>query len=629
MKCTRPECDPPGEIDEGYCNRCGAPALAAVVNETPEYVPTAAPRTPGTSGPRSTTRGSGTQRAATTGSDGLGGRRVEVPPPLIRDAVDAVLTNPSIAESKRFCGNPGCNQPVGRGRDGEPGRTDGFCSKCRHPFSFSPKLAPGTLVGGQYEVEGCIAHGGLGWIYLARDQRVDGRWVVLKGLLNTGDIDVIRSELRFLAQVDHPNIVRVYNFAEHENDPYIVMEYVRGATLRASLEERKSANNGDPDPLPASHAITFMLSVLPAFGYLHQQGLLYCDFKPDNVIRTSDSLKLIDMGAVYRMNDTTSAIYGTPGFQAPEIADTGPTIPSDLYTVGRTLVRAVHAHGGFHSTYAKSLPPMEAVPLFQESDSLYRFLVRATAADPDDRFQSADEMAVQLGGVLREIVAAESGTPWPEVSVLFTGELHGGGDAPDDWRGLPTPLVAADDAASGFLAALAAGVSDPEEILDLLAQAPERTVEVQLREVPRAHRRRALRRRRHRDQRDRARTRGSGAPLGSAALPRSPTATTIALSPSSAACTRRCRASSHPRSRRRRRRSRPATPPAPRTGTTSSRRPIRASPEPSSGWHAAGSRWATSTVRSRRTTGSPGRRARTSTRRWPRPKPCSTGAARR
>ena len=151
--------------------------------------------------------------------------------------------------------------------------------------------------------------------------------------------------------------------------------------------------------------------------------------------------------------------------------------------MGRTLVALCTHTRGFHSTYAKSLPPMEAVPLFQESDSLYRFLVRATAADPDDRFQSADEMAVQLGGVLREIVAAESGTPWPEVSVLFTGELHGGGDAPDDWRGLPTPLVAADDAASGFLAALAAGVSDPEEILDLLAQAPERTVEVQLREV--------------------------------------------------------------------------------------------------------------------------------------------------
>src|SRR5262249_51892254 len=158
----------------------------------------------------------------------------------------------------------------------------------------------------------------------------------------------------------------------------------------------------------------------------HRQGLLYCDFKPDNVIRTDSSLKLIDLGAVYRTDDTTSAIYGTPGYQAPEVGDTGPTIPSDLYTVGRPLAVLCSDARGYQTTYAKSLPAAEDVPLFAAYDSLYRFLVRATAADPDDRFQSADEMAVQLEGVLREIVATESGTPWPEASVTFTGELRSG-----------------------------------------------------------------------------------------------------------------------------------------------------------------------------------------------------------
>ncbi len=201
MKCTRPQCDPPGDIDaDGFCDRCGLTAERAPVSEPVEHMPTAAPRTSGTGGPVSGTRVSRTQRAATGSTDGVGGRRVEVPPPMIREAADAILTNPSIAESKRYCGNPLCKQPVGRGRDGEPGRTEGFCAKCRHPFSFSPKLAVGSLVGGQYEVEGCLAHGGLGWVYLARDQRVDGRRVVLKGLLNTGDVDVIISELRFLAR---------------------------------------------------------------------------------------------------------------------------------------------------------------------------------------------------------------------------------------------------------------------------------------------------------------------------------------------------------------------------------------------------------------------------------------------
>ena len=481
MKCERPWCDPPGEVEAGYCNRCGsppadeAPAAASAV--------TVAPRNVGTSSPRTGTPRSATTRATGTGSEGRAGRRVELPPPDIKDATDVLLSNPSIAENKRFCGNPECNQPVGRGHDGEAGRTEGFCRKCRHPFSFSPKLTPRTVVGAQYEVEGCLAHGGLGWIYLARDHKVGARWVVLKGLLSNDNIDVIRGELEFLAAVDHPNIVKVFNFVEHEGDPYIVMEYVRGATLRTTLEDRKAANNGDPDPLPPTHAIAFMLEVLPAFGYLHQQGLLYCDFKPDNVIRTDSTLKLIDMGAVYRMADTTSAIYGTPGYQAPEIADTGPTIPSDLYTVGRTLAVLCTDGRGYQSTYSRSLPAPDEVPLFTRYDSLYRFLVRATAADPDDRFQSSDEMAVQLNGVLHEIVASESGTPWPEPSANFTGELRSGANDPVDWRALPAPLIAGDDPAAAFLASVAVAVTEPDEILELLEQAPERTIEVQLRQA--------------------------------------------------------------------------------------------------------------------------------------------------
>jgi serine/threonine-protein kinase PknG len=488
MKCPRPQCDPPGELDaEGFCDQCGlksvdgqgaagAPSIASVA--------TAAPRTPGTS-PRTPTPRSGTTRAArtATGTGTRVGPRVAVPPPDIKAETDAILEHPSIPEGKRFCGNPGCNEPVGRSRDGQPGRAEGFCRKCRHPFSFSPKLAPGTLVGGQYEVAGCIAHGGLGWIYLARDLKVNQRWVVLKGLLSNDNIDVIRGELQFLALVDHPNIVKVHNFAEHGDEPYIVMEYVRGSTLRKTLEERRAENNGEPNPLPPTHAITFILEVLPAFAHLHAQGLLFCDFKPDNVIRTDSSLKLIDLGAVYRMDDTASAIYGTPGYQAPEIGDTGPTIPSDLYTVGRTLAVLCSDARGYQSTYSRSLPTPNEVPLFAEHDSLYRFLVRATAADPDDRFQSADEMAVQLNGVLHEIVAFESGVPWPELSTTFSGELRSNVDDPADWRALPTPLLAADDPAAAFLASLGVTATEPEEVLALLAQAPERTVEVQLREA--------------------------------------------------------------------------------------------------------------------------------------------------
>ena len=176
---------------------------------------------------------------------------------------------------------------------------------------------------GQYEVLGCLAFGGLGWIYLARDRNVSDRWVVLKGLLNTGDADAMAAavaERQFLAQVEHPNIVRIYNFVQHadqrngESAGYIVMEYVGGKSLKDILQDARRTGGS----VPVEHALAYAIEVLPALGYLHDRGLVYCDFKPDNVIQTEEQLKLIDMGGVRRI-DGDEPIYGTVGYQAPEI----------------------------------------------------------------------------------------------------------------------------------------------------------------------------------------------------------------------------------------------------------------------------------------------------------------------
>jgi len=75
-----------------------------------------------------------------------------------------------------------------------------------------------------------------------------------------------------------------------------------------------------------AQAAAYLIEILPAFSKLHTLGLLYCDFKPDNVIQEGDALKLIDLGGVRRTDDQTSAIYGTVGFQAPELSTLGPTI---------------------------------------------------------------------------------------------------------------------------------------------------------------------------------------------------------------------------------------------------------------------------------------------------------------
>ncbi len=352
---------------------------------------------------------------------------------------------------------------------------------CRSPFSFAPKLRPGDLVAQQYEIAGCLAHGGMGWVYLARDRNVSDRWVVLKGLLDTEDEGAMAAaiaERRFLAEVEHPNIVKIHNFVQHEDSGYIVMEYVGGTSLKQILAERRAANGNIADPLPPEQAIAYILEILPALGYLHGVGLLFCDFKIDNVIQTQHSLKLIDLGGVYRLDDAASPVYGTVGYQAPEVSETGPNVTSDLFTVARTLSVLTVDFEGYQDTFRFTLPPQDTVPLFSRFDSLYRFLLKATAPRPDDRFQSAEEMAEQLYGVLREVVAATTGAPVPAPSELFTGESRSNASG-SDWRALPVLLVRADDPASGYLATVAA--SDPHELVALLDAAPVRTAEVELR----------------------------------------------------------------------------------------------------------------------------------------------------
>ncbi|MEU6878699.1 tetratricopeptide repeat protein [Streptomyces sp. NPDC046712] len=370
--------------------------------------------------------------SAQSGRNRLGAGLVSIPEVPRPDPRAAVMENPEVPERKRYCSRSDCGAPVGRSRGDRPGRTEGFCTKCGHPYSFVPKLRGGDIVHGQYEVAGCLAHGGLGWIYLAVDRAVSDRWVVLKGLLDTGDQDAMAaaiSERRFLAEIEHSNIVRIYNFVEHLDqrtgsmDGYIVMEYVGGKSLKEIANDRRTPD-GRRDPLPVEQACAYGIEALEALGHLHSRNLLYCDFKVDNAIQTEDQLKLIDMGAVRRMDDDESAIYGTVGYQAPEVAEVGPSVASDLYTVARTLAVLTFDFQGYTNVFVDSLPDPEHIEVFRTYESFYRLLVRATDPDPARRFASAQEMADQLTGVLREVVALQSGRPRPALSTLFGTELR-------------------------------------------------------------------------------------------------------------------------------------------------------------------------------------------------------------
>jgi serine/threonine-protein kinase PknG len=511
MRCER---DCPGTIEDGYCDTCGlaplnkgaatggsaartggaatggnsAPAASSTASASARTAASRATASSSSSpsartGALSTrTAGSGSSGSSRTGSRRrrFGGGLVDVAPIVQADPATAIMAKAEVPEEKRYCAK--CGQPVGRSRGDRPGRTSGFCPHCGEPFNFSPKLVKGDLVGGQYEVVGALAHGGLGWIYLAIDKNVSDRWVVLKGLLNSGDEDALAAavaERRFLAEVEHPNIVKIYNFVEHDGAGYIVMEYIGGESLKNILKDRRNANGGNPSPLPVDQALAYILEIMPAFGYLHDRGLIFCDFKPDNVIQSGDQMKLIDLGGVVRFDDMDAAIYGTVGYQAPEMATLGPSIASDLFTIGRTLAVLTTDFRGYQSTFKDSLPDRNEFEVYRKYESFYRLLVRATRVEPTERFVDAGEMTDQMLGVLRQVLAAD-GEAHPAPSKLFTGEMRTDLRAEGPrWQELPTPLIDLTDPAAAFLASVT--VTDPSEVLQLLKTAPVDTFEVRLR----------------------------------------------------------------------------------------------------------------------------------------------------
>ncbi|MGH9209088.1 MAG: tetratricopeptide repeat protein [Acidimicrobiales bacterium] len=388
--------------------------------------------------------------------------RVEVPQGLVElpsvappaDPVDALLAVAEVPEEQRFC--PHCAKPVGRPRGSRPGRTEGFCPYCRNHFSFTPGLTAGDVLADRYEVTGVLAHRGAGWVFLASDRSSGDRWVVLNGVVDAVTDEAAAAavaEREFLTTVDHPVVVGVVDLVAHNGAAYVVAEYLGGESLRSILDERQAANGGELDPLPLDVAIACVLGVLPALAHFHKEGLAYGELRPDGIVVTGDSLRLIDLSGVRRIDG------------AGDRASTGPSVSSDLYGVGQTLAALTLRVGGSDGAYLDRLPQAIEEPLLAVHESLHRFLLKAMAPESADRFMSAEDMAEQLVGVLREEVAVD-GAARPGVSTVFGPDGlaarigdHDGAPAAD-WRSLPRPTVMPDDPGAGFLLGLAEADSD-------------------------------------------------------------------------------------------------------------------------------------------------------------------------
>jgi serine/threonine-protein kinase PknG len=389
--CERPRC--PGKVLDHICVVCGCsdlPGLDTPVDwlyelptqlfaargdlldraepaDPPEWPQAEAPETPAPRGRKDH-------------------RRLPLPVAPQRDPEAAIMKDPVVAEEGRFCA--GCFQPVGRGDGTRPGSAQGRCPHCGASFSFVPRLRRGEVVGARYEVYGCLSHGGQGWIHLAKDHRQHGRWVVLKGIIHVDDPGAAATavaEQRFLAEVEHPNIVRIIDFVWHEqaSTNYLVMEYLGGPTLRDMAFHHYHTYH---TTLPVEYVAAYGLEILRAFAYLHATGLLYCDLKPSNVIHAQDRVKLIDLGGMRRQGDMKSPLIHTAGFAAPELGERGASVASDLYSVGRTLDAL--------ATRADGSEPDRAEPEF------HRIIRWATDPDPDQRPRTADELAEHLAAAV-------------------------------------------------------------------------------------------------------------------------------------------------------------------------------------------------------------------------------------
>ena len=427
-------------------------------------------RAPGAGATKSTRRRAGVSTHTSARRTALGGGLISLPDLPSQDPLKLLMADPEVPAHKRHC--PKCDVHVNRAK--------GFCPACGTPYDFVARLKMGDVIAGKYEIKGPIAFGGLGWIYLGWDQVLQ-RWVVLKGLLNANDeasAAAAVAERRYLAALKHPKIVNIYDFVNQGAEGFIIMEYVGGQTVHSLRKQR--------GPLPVTEAIAYILGILPAFAYLHTQGLVYCDFKPDNIMIEGGDVKLIDMGAVRKTGDQNGDIYATLGFAAPE-ADTDPIAVSDLYTLGRALAVLIMDFK-FTSDYEYALPSPDDHDVLAENESLYRFLLRATHVDPDERFQTADEMVEQLFGVLREIVALQSG-PKPVDSKVFTSDhlIHATARqlvAQVDPHVLPTLRVNLEDKAASEvirILSLMDEVQQVEELQALVTKYGDRAAEPRLR----------------------------------------------------------------------------------------------------------------------------------------------------
>src|SRR4051812_34020604 len=273
--------------------------------------------------------------------------------------------------------------------------------------------APGArLLGRRYELGGLLGHGGMAEVYRAADTRL-GRDVAIKVLRSDLARDPsflarFRREAQSAASLNHPMIVAVYDTGQDNSVtpplPYIVMEYIRGKTLREVLQSEGR--------LTPQRATEIVADVCSALDYSHRAGIIHRDIKPGNVMLTGEgAVKVMDFGIARAVAATTStvtataAVMGTAQYLSPEQAR-GESVDarSDLYSTGVLFYELLTGRPPFTGDSPVAIAYQHvredpAPPSTSEPDlppDLDAVVLKALAKNPDNRYQSAQEMREDL-----------------------------------------------------------------------------------------------------------------------------------------------------------------------------------------------------------------------------------------
>ena len=290
-----------------------------------------------------------------------------------------------------------------------------------------------SVFDGRYRIIRKLGAGGMANVYLAEDQEL-GRRVAIKILddrhaADDSFIERFRREAKNAAGLSHPNIVSIYDRGEAEGTYYIAMEYLAGRSLKELIVSR--------GPTPIRIAIDYTRQILAALGFAHRNGIVHRDIKPHNVVVDADGrVKVTDFGiarsGASQMTEVGS-IIGTAQYLSPEQARGAPVDQrSDVYSVGIVLYEMLTGTVPFTGDTPleiamKHLSEVPVPPSELRDDvpeDLDLVVLRALAKDPEDRYQTAEEMDADLARIQRGL-AVSSETADAATAVLAGAGISG------------------------------------------------------------------------------------------------------------------------------------------------------------------------------------------------------------